>query len=301
MRNAKRIKQMISFMTGIGAGDLNQVDLPISENYDEIDAVSATANMMRERLQVLNQEVANFQHLLELIPMMGFVLTAGGKVVRANTYAHSILGYPAGTLLGSCFGSLLEEGDAFKSVQFSRLVTAEKPSVQVFARLITANGLRLSVQLEVSRMVRPGNEFLVLARELDPEAVRAWLDRCARASQDQRERSRFSMAAFALTTQASVNPAFAELGITHREFEVLELFFEGLSVEEVATRLDRSYGTIQSHKEKLFTKFQVDKITLLLRRASDLQMIGKFRYGVDSFLNEGGRSRRDQENSSSGA
>ena len=49
----------------------------------------------------------------------------------------------------------------------------------------------------------------------------------------------------------------ASLGISKRELEVLQLMAEGLSNDEIATRLFVSLNTIKTHTSKLFEKLDV--------------------------------------------
>jgi DNA-binding CsgD family transcriptional regulator len=67
--------------------------------------------------------------------------------------------------------------------------------------------------------------------------------------------------------------AIEELGISKREFEVLELIAEGLSNNEIAERLFVSLNTIKTHSSKLFEKLDVNRRTQAVETAKRLGII----------------------------
>lgn len=294
MPKDNRIKDVLSFYTGLGAGDLDQPDLPISDRDDEIDAISSLGNMLRQELRSINLGAGDF--LLDRFPMMAFVLGEHNKIRKANRQAHRCLGYEPGTLVGSSLAALLEDGPALQLEQLTRLFPVDGSPLQVFGSLYMAHG-RLPVQLDISKMDERPGEYLVLARETGLDATRDWIRQCIRASQDIGERAKLAEALRVLSPQEGVNPAIAESGITPREMDVLELLSDGLTMEEIAVRFERSLGTVHTHKENLFAKFQVDKVSSLIQHANDLQLIGKFRYGVDGWRKdlEIGRAVRERK------
>jgi DNA-binding NarL/FixJ family response regulator len=63
------------------------------------------------------------------------------------------------------------------------------------------------------------------------------------------------------------------LGITKREFEVLELMAEGLSNQEIAERLFVSQSTVKSHTSNLFAKLDVKRRTQAIQNAKNLNIL----------------------------
>lgn len=72
----------------------------------------------------------------------------------------------------------------------------------------------------------------------------------------------------------SVNQAELEkLGLSRREVEVLQLMAEGLSNQEIASRLYLSLNTIKTHSSKLFEKMDVERRTQAVEMAKKLGII----------------------------
>jgi NarL family two-component system response regulator LiaR len=76
------------------------------------------------------------------------------------------------------------------------------------------------------------------------------------------------------------NPAFHfdqsridSLGISKREYEVLELMAKGLSNQEIADKLFVSLNTIKTHSSNLFLKLVVSRRTQAVQKAKELQLI----------------------------
>lgn len=63
------------------------------------------------------------------------------------------------------------------------------------------------------------------------------------------------------------------LGISDREFEVLELLAAGQSNKEIARRLDLSPNTVKTHIARLFEKLEAKRRTEAILRARELGMI----------------------------
>jgi DNA-binding CsgD family transcriptional regulator len=63
------------------------------------------------------------------------------------------------------------------------------------------------------------------------------------------------------------------LGISGREFEVLELLAAGRSNKEIAGQLNVSPNTIKTHVARLFEKLEVRRRTEAILRARELGMI----------------------------
>ena len=64
------------------------------------------------------------------------------------------------------------------------------------------------------------------------------------------------------------------LGLSKREMEVLQLMADGLSNEEIATRLFVSLNTIKTHSSKVFEKLEVRRRTHAVDKARKLRLIG---------------------------
>ncbi len=67
--------------------------------------------------------------------------------------------------------------------------------------------------------------------------------------------------------------AMAYLGISEREYEVLELLAEGLSNKEIAERLFVSPNTVKSHLARLYEKLEVSRRTQAVSQAKALRLI----------------------------
>ncbi len=64
-----------------------------------------------------------------------------------------------------------------------------------------------------------------------------------------------------------------KLGISKREYEVLELMAKGLSNQEIADKLFVSLNTIKTHSSNLFLKLEAKRRTQAIQRAKELQLI----------------------------
>lgn len=61
--------------------------------------------------------------------------------------------------------------------------------------------------------------------------------------------------------------------LTRREKEILVLIAEGLTNNEIATKLFVSPHTVDSHRKNLFTKFDVNNAALLIKKASQMNLL----------------------------
>ncbi len=68
-------------------------------------------------------------------------------------------------------------------------------------------------------------------------------------------------------------PELQRLGISKREYEVLELMSSGLSNQEIADKLFVSLNTIKSHASNLFLKLEVSRRTQAIQKAKVLRLI----------------------------
>ncbi|MBL7807057.1 MAG: response regulator transcription factor [Saprospiraceae bacterium] len=64
-----------------------------------------------------------------------------------------------------------------------------------------------------------------------------------------------------------------QLGITPREFEVLEHMAKGLSNQEIAQSLFVSLNTVKTHLSNLFSKLGVQRRTQAIKKAKDLGIL----------------------------
>jgi DNA-binding CsgD family transcriptional regulator len=64
-----------------------------------------------------------------------------------------------------------------------------------------------------------------------------------------------------------------KLGLSKRELEVLQLMAEGLSNQEIASRLFLSLNTIKTHSSRLFEKMDVERRTQAVDMARKLCII----------------------------
>lgn len=68
-------------------------------------------------------------------------------------------------------------------------------------------------------------------------------------------------------------PLLAELRISSRELEVLQLMAEGLSNQQIGERLFVSLNTIKTHAANLFSKLEVQRRTQAVEKAKRLSLI----------------------------
>lgn len=67
--------------------------------------------------------------------------------------------------------------------------------------------------------------------------------------------------------------ALQRLGISKREFEVLQSIAEGLSNREIADKLFVSTNTVKSHSSSLFSKLNARRRTQAIQRAKELGLL----------------------------
>lgn len=64
-----------------------------------------------------------------------------------------------------------------------------------------------------------------------------------------------------------------QLGISKREYEVLELMAQGFSNQEIADKLFVSPNTVKTHTSNLFLKLEVARRTQAIQKAKKLRLI----------------------------
>jgi DNA-binding CsgD family transcriptional regulator len=67
--------------------------------------------------------------------------------------------------------------------------------------------------------------------------------------------------------------ALRALGVTEREFAVLELLAAGHSNKEIARDLDVSPNTVKTHIQHLFEKLEVQRRTQAIQKARELRLV----------------------------
>jgi len=67
--------------------------------------------------------------------------------------------------------------------------------------------------------------------------------------------------------------ALEKLGITPREYEVLELVAQGLSNQEIADRLFVSLNTVKTHASNVFGKLDAQRRTQAIQKAKTLGLL----------------------------
>lgn len=76
------------------------------------------------------------------------------------------------------------------------------------------------------------------------------------------------------TRTAEVDEQLREqLGISKREFEILELMSHGHSNKEIADKLFVSVSTVKTHTSNIFLKLDVRRRTAAVKKAQDLNLI----------------------------
>jgi two-component system, NarL family, response regulator LiaR len=69
------------------------------------------------------------------------------------------------------------------------------------------------------------------------------------------------------------NSLLERLGISKREYEVLELIASGLSNQEIADKLFVSINTVKTHSSNLFLKLEASRRTQAIQKAKQLGLI----------------------------
>jgi DNA-binding CsgD family transcriptional regulator len=64
-----------------------------------------------------------------------------------------------------------------------------------------------------------------------------------------------------------------KVGISKREYEVLELIAQGLSNQEIADKLFVSVSTVKTHAANIFAKLDARRRTQAIQRAKELHLI----------------------------
>ena len=65
----------------------------------------------------------------------------------------------------------------------------------------------------------------------------------------------------------------ADIGLTHREIEVIRLSAEGLSAAQIAERLFLSVHTVNTHRQRIYAKLDVRNVSDMIRKTTDLGIL----------------------------
>lgn len=68
-------------------------------------------------------------------------------------------------------------------------------------------------------------------------------------------------------------PGLEKLGISKREYEILELMGQGMSNQEIADKLFISLNTVKTHTSNLFMKLDVNRRALAVKKAKEIGLI----------------------------
>ncbi|MCB0532117.1 MAG: response regulator transcription factor [Lewinellaceae bacterium] len=71
----------------------------------------------------------------------------------------------------------------------------------------------------------------------------------------------------------ALEQTLAKLGITPREYEVLQLIAQGLSNQEIAGRMFVSLNTIKTHTSNLFSKLDAQRRTQAVQKAQAIGLL----------------------------
>lgn len=70
------------------------------------------------------------------------------------------------------------------------------------------------------------------------------------------------------------NKQLDKLGLSKREYEILQLINEGLSNQQIADKIFVSENTVKKHISNLFLKLDVERRTEAIRKGKELKIIG---------------------------
>lgn len=131
--------------------------------------------------------------------------------------------------------------------------------------LIYAAGLAIAAflleWLESRFLLREiGAEIYVLIIAVSFAALGIWVGRRLTGRRTRREFEKNSA-------------ALESLGITEREYEVLELLAAGQANKEIARELDVSPNTVKTHISRLYEKLDVGRRTQAVKKARTLSLI----------------------------
>jgi DNA-binding NarL/FixJ family response regulator len=194
-------------------------------------------------------------------------------------------------LVRAGFRSLIETidgveivGEAGEGYEAVRLIAELRPDIALLD--ISMPGLNgLEVTARVAAM-RPRTQVLMLSMHADREYIhRAFRAGASGYLLKNGERRELEMAVRAVAKgEGWLSPAIsksviADLGVsrsavggdaealTPRQRQILQLVAEGLSTKEIATRLDLSVKTVESHRGQLMERLDVHNVAGLVRYA----------------------------------
>lgn len=135
-----------------------------------------------------------------------------------------------------------------------------KRSILIYAGFLAAAAFALQ-WIEYQYMIRAfTTEFYIVLIGIAFTALGLWLGRTLTPDRRASE--------FALN-----DAALRSLGITRREYAVLEQLASGQSNKEIANALHVSPNTVKTHISKLYEKLEVSQRVQAVQKAKDLQLI----------------------------
>lgn len=69
------------------------------------------------------------------------------------------------------------------------------------------------------------------------------------------------------------NKQIADIGLSHRELQIIRLSAEGLKASEIAERIYLSVHTVNTHRQRIYAKMDVKNVSDMLRKATELGII----------------------------
>lgn len=65
----------------------------------------------------------------------------------------------------------------------------------------------------------------------------------------------------------------ADIGLSQREIQIIRLSAQGLTAAEIAQKLYLSVHTVNTHRQRIYSKMDVKNVSDMLRRATELGII----------------------------
>ena len=65
----------------------------------------------------------------------------------------------------------------------------------------------------------------------------------------------------------------ADIGLSQREIQIIRLSAEGLKATEIADRIFLSVHTVNTHRQRIYSKMSVKNVSDMIRKATELGII----------------------------
>ncbi len=128
-----------------------------------------------------------------------------------------------------------------------------------------SNDLKSPAAAHASRL----EDLSAQAATLSPEEIRERCDALARDAQSINE----DVAGYVGDVLIDRAQKIADIGLSQREIEIIRLSAEGLKAAEIADRLFLSVHTVNTHRQRIYSKMGVKNVSEMLRIASDLGLV----------------------------